>query len=267
MTDPALSSLNLPQVLQDRLAGYRGKKDELGCSTANVLLLEHENKPPLVLKAEMASPVSELTDEVERLQWLTERGLLCPKILAFETQPECSFLLMTRLDGSDLASSFGKLSPEQIVQILATALKSMHALDPALCPFDHRLDLRLEDARARVEAGAVDEEGFDEDHKGCTAEGLLGELYRLKPSGEEDLVVTHGDACLPNFMANHGSFNGFLDCGRLGLADRHQDLALACASIRSNLGEQWMTPFLTIYGGPAIDEARIAYYCLLDEFF
>lgn len=48
MTDPALSSLNLPQVLQDRLASYRSKKDELGCSTANVLLLEQENNPPLV---------------------------------------------------------------------------------------------------------------------------------------------------------------------------------------------------------------------------
>ena len=267
MTDPALSSLNLPQVLQDDLAGYRSIKDHLGCSTAHVLLLEHENKPSLVLKVEPASRVSELTEEAERLEWLTVRGLPCPKTLAFEAQPNCSFLLMTRLDGSDLASSSGKLSPEHIVHILASALKSMHTIDPALCPFDHRLDLRLEHARARVEAGAVDERDFDQDRRGRTAESLLEELYRLRPSSKEDLVVTHGDASLPNFMANHGSFHGFLDCGRLGLADRHQDLALACRSIQSNLGKQWIVPFLATYGGPRIDDTKMAYYCLLDDFF
>lgn len=267
MTDPTLAALNLPQALRDRLAGYRSQKDKLGRSMANVLLLEHENKCPLVLKTETASPVGELANEAKRLEWLAARKLPCPKVLAFETLPEHSFLLMTRLEGSDLASSVGKLSPERIVQILATALKSMHTIDPALCPFDHRLDFRIEDACARVEANAVNEEDFDEDRKGCTAENLLEELYRLKPSDKEDIVVTHGDACLPNFMANNGSFNGFIDCGGLGLADRHQDLALACSSIHSNLGKEWIAAFLTTYSGPAIDETKMAYYRLLDEFF
>ncbi|EEQ96518.1 Aminoglycoside 3'-phosphotransferase [Brucella intermedia LMG 3301] len=102
--------------------------------------------------------------------------------------------------------------------------------------------------------------------KGGTPQGVFEELLRLKPQSE-DIVVTHGDACLPNFIADKDAFTGFIDCGRLGLADRHQDLALACWSIRYNLGEEWVAPFLATYGGPAIEEAKISYYRLLDEFF
>ncbi|MBB2972210.1 APH(3')-II family aminoglycoside O-phosphotransferase [Mesorhizobium sp. RMAD-H1] len=266
MTDSALVTLDLPQAVLDRLEGYRSRKDDLGCSSAHVLLLEHEAKPGLVLKIEPAGPVSERPGEAARLEWLRGQGLPCPEVIDFEIRPERSLLLMTRLAGADLASSVGRLAPERIVEILADSLKSMHAIDPAACPFDHRIDIRIEDARARVEAGEVDEEDFDDERAGRTAESVFEELLRLKPASEE-LVVTHGDACLPNFMAGTGAFTGFIDCGRLGLADRHQDLALATWSIRYNLGEDWVEPFLEAYGGPAVDEKKIAYYRLLDEFF
>ena len=266
MNDPVLAALDLPEALRQQLREYRSRKDELGRSTANVHLLDHPEREPLVLKVEPQSPVGELADEAARLRWLRQQNLACPEVLAFEIAPAHSFLLMTRLPGQDLASAVGTLTPERIVDILATALKSMHAIDPASCPFDHRLEFRIEDARKRVEAGAVDEEDFDEEREGRTAQGVFEELLRLKPESE-DIVVTHGDACLPNFMADKDAFSGFIDCGRLGLADRHQDLALACWSIRYNLGEEWVQPFLDIYGGPTVDEAKITYYRLLDEFF
>ena len=68
MTDPVLAALDLPDALLHRLTGYSSQQDELGRSTANVLLLDHDEHEPLVLKIEPASTVSELADEGARLE-------------------------------------------------------------------------------------------------------------------------------------------------------------------------------------------------------
>lgn len=120
--------------------------------------------------------------------------------------------------------------------------------------------------RKRVSAGLVDETDFDEERLGRTATDVLNELLLSRSPRTHDLVVTHGDACLPNLMADADQFTGFIDCGRLGISDRFQDLALAARSIERDLGADWVAPFFREYG-VVPDERRIAFYCLLDEFF
>ncbi|NWN22981.1 phosphotransferase, partial [Escherichia coli] len=92
--------------------------------------------------------------------------------------------------GRDLASS-PDLSPLQIAEIAADALRELHALDVALCPFDQRLAAKLAQAEANVAAGRVDEEDMDDERLGRTAASVLEEALALRPA-TEDLVVAHG---------------------------------------------------------------------------
>ncbi|MBB3914113.1 aminoglycoside 3'-phosphotransferase-2 [Rhizobium fabae] len=211
------------------------------------------------------APFGELGDEAARLGWLKAAGLPCPDVIARESDGEHNWLLISALPGSDLASA-SALTPLVRVELLAAALIDLHRLPIASCPFDHRREKRLPIAKAHMEAGIVDEEDFDAARLGKSAAELFAELESLKP-GDEDLVVSHGDACLPNFIASDGRFAGYIDCSRLGVADRYQDIALACRSIADNFGAALVPPFLARYGMSAPDPARLYYYQLLDEFF
>lgn len=256
---------DLPSAIRAMVAGYVWTSDTLGYSDAGVFKLEAANKPRLFLKIDEADAFAELPAEVERLRWLGHQGITCPEVLAFEAHAGRNWLLMSAILGKDLVSA-APLPAEKTIAMMASALRTLHALDIRSCPFDHRLGRRIADARARMEAGLVDEEDFDDERLGQTAQDVFADLIALRPA-DEDLVVTHGDACLPNFMVDGDRFSGFIDCGRLGVADRCQDLALSCWSIRHNLGEEWVAPFLALYGKPDADPAKLAYYRLLDEFF
>ncbi|HHK5519806.1 TPA: APH(3') family aminoglycoside O-phosphotransferase, partial [Pseudomonas aeruginosa] len=204
-----------PSTWADYLAGYRWRGQGEGCSAATVHRLEAARRPTLFVKQEVLSAHAELPAEIARLRWLHGAGIDCPQVLN-ETQSDGrQWLLMSAVPGDTLS-----------------ALRRLHDLDPAACPFDHRLERRLDTVRQRVEAGLVDEADFDDDHRGRSATELYRLLLDRRPA-VEDLVVAHGDACLPNLLAEGRRFSGFIDCGRLGVADRHQDLAQAAPSSAS----------------------------------
>lgn len=258
-----------PAGWRARLEGYAWTRPSEGCSDAAVFRLDAPGRPALYVKTEPVEPFAELPGEVARLRWLAGQGIPCPAVLAAVEEAGRHWLLMSALPGHVLEDA-PDLDTGRRVALYAGALRALHALDVAACPFDQRIGGRIEQAAARVAAGLVDEEDFDEARQGRSAADLLAELRARRPA-REDLVVTHGDACPDNLMVEGlmvegGRFAGFIDCGRLGVADRHQDLALACRTIADDWGEAWIEPFLAQYGRAA-DPDRLDYYCLLDEFF
>ena len=253
-----------PSTWADYLAGYRWRGQGEGCSAATVHRLERAAADPV---RQAGSAVR--TCRAARRNRPPALAARCRHRLpaGAERNPERRPAMAAdeRRAGDTLSAlaQRGELEPERLVRLVAAALRRLHDLDPAACPFDHRLERRLDTVRQRVEAGLVDEADFDDDHRGRSATELYRLLLDRRPA-VEDLVVAHGDAPAQP-LAEGRRFSGFIDCGRLGVADRHQDLALARGTSRPNSARP-AEAFLVEYGGD-IDGERLAYFRLLDEFF
>ena len=212
-----------------------------------------------------------LDAEHDRLQWLATTPLAghAPEVVAFD--PGVARLVTKALPGTDAATraeaaGAGTDEANRLARWMGAALRTLHdTLDPAACPFDERLDVKLATCARRIEEGGVDEDDFDAERLGRTPASILDELHATRPA-DEDLVVTHGDWCWPNvvFDDDDGRQWGTVDVGSLGVACRWLDLGIGCRSTFHNAGDQAVEHFLAGYGVEA-DEERIRYYILLDE--
>lgn len=255
-------TLIVPEPLRRVLPAARWERVTLGESGAGVW---RSTRYVVKVQERGGTPVTTLQQERERLRWFQGR-VPAPQVVGFEVTPEHEYLAMTRVPGIPLSDPDATLHPERVVTLLARALRELHALPLRDCPFRMTLDVTLRLAREQVQAGRVDEGDFDAERAGRTATSVFNELVRTRPAAE-DLVVTHGDACLPNFIVSGEYIEGLIDVGRAGIADRHADLALAWRSTRRNLGEEWGERLLDAYGRDSVDMDKVAYYCLLDELF
>jgi aminoglycoside phosphotransferase len=217
----------------------------------------------------------EHNDERDRLLWLSTTDLPAPRLLDWDDDGSTATLTTSALPGVPLSD----LPPSAVngaVKALGGFLKRLHAVDHDGCPFQRWLAVTVSHARLRVAQGLVDASDFDQERDGRTPAHLLQQLINDRPAAERleqvDLVLCHGDACLPNFLIDPDSFEitGMVDVGRLGVADRHLDLALAARSMAATdfnpaFGPVEAEAMLASYGLPA-DPWRLDFYRLLDEF-
>jgi streptomycin 3"-kinase len=155
---------------------------------------------------------------------------------------------------------------------LVGVLRGLHELPAGDCPFERRLARMFRIAEDVVRRDAVNPDFLTQDQRGRPHTELLADLRaqldeRLAQE-PGDLVVCHGDACLPNFMVDPDTLEctGLIDLGRLGTADRHADLSL----LQANARETWQGDdenranrlLPTLYG--PTDPARMSFYLHLD---
>lgn len=224
--------------------------------------------------AHTAVGVAELADERDRLIWLSTVSVGAPRVLDWVERDGAATLVTSTLPGIS-ASAVTAARAHIAIRELVTFLLSLHALPVGDCPFRRELAVTVPEASANVAAGRVDEDDFDESRRGLTAAQLLRSLVRDRVRAEslerEDLVVCHGDFCLPNVLLDPETLTvtGILDVGRLGVADRHLDLALLTRSVAStDLNPAYGPDFAAWVGDRThADPWRLEYYRLLDEFF
>ncbi|WP_252358751.1 aminoglycoside 3'-phosphotransferase, partial [Escherichia coli] len=120
-------------------------------------------------------------------------------------------------------------------------------------------------AQSRMNNGLVDASDFDDERNGWPVEQVWKEMHKLLPFSP-DSVVTHGDFSLDNLIFDEGKLIGCIDVGRVGIADRYQDLAI----LWNCLGE--FSPSLQKrlfqkYGIDNPDMNKLQFHLMLDEFF
>jgi kanamycin kinase len=213
------------------------------------------------LKTASSRRFPRLLDEAARMRW-AQAHLPVPTVLDSGTDQTVDWLVTAALAGRDATDERLRADPGQLVALLAEGLRRFHAAPVAACPFDFTLDTAIAQVRTRMDAGLVDPvRDLHPEHAHLTPTAALARLEGLRP-GSEDLVVCHGDYCLPNVLVADGRASGFVDLGELGVADRWWDLAVGSWSITWNLGPGWEESFLHAYG-VSRDEGRIAFFRLL----
>lgn len=263
--------IKLPERIYNIVGTQDYTVDSIGESGSEVRIY---NK--YVLKIQ---PHSKETDnESAIVQWLNHQIPL-PKISVYAVENDMAFTLMSKVEGKMLCEMEYLNKPELVIDLVAQSLKKMWEIDVSDCPYQtSRLTERLKAAEYNVSNKLVDldntepetfgENGFE------SPEELLEWLKHNRP--QEDIVLTHGDFCLPNIFAKGNEISGFIDLGKMGPADRWQDIAIAVRSLEHNFDGRY-------FGGKRIfdfkpqmlpdalsiefDEEKYRYYILLDELF
>lgn len=280
-----MSGSHLPPALAAHLKGRKLEPVVRGESGSDVVHVTGGVRAGAYLKTATSWRRAELRHEHGVLRWLDGRAG-APRVLHFEETHGSTYLLLSEVHGRAAVELASELDATTLVRELARALKKVHALPAADCPFERRVADMVHEAWRRARAGLVDLDDLEPRYRGWSADQLLRELEATAPA-QEDLVVVHGDFSLPNIVlrerrsrrggreagaastASPGSFrvSGLVDWGRAGVADRYQDLALLLRSFEGSAGDDLPEVLEQAYGLDRLDAGKIAFYQLLDEFF
>lgn len=204
-----------------------------------------------------------LLAERDRMAWAASR-LPVPQLLAYGSEGGYEWLLTRGLPGVTAIDAAWLAAPARLVPLLAEGLRRVHALPIHDCPFDCRVATVVQEVWDRMQRSHTDNTNkFHTDVDVSRLASSLSHIERLRPE-HEDLVVCHGDYCLPNVLISENRVAGYIDLGDLGVADRWADLTMATWSVTYNLGPGWEDIFLARYG-VARDDRKMDFYRLLSD--
>lgn len=261
--------MELPEKIYHLISDEKYLTDEVGMSEASVLMFKDK-----VLKIQKCSEEAE--NEYHMMTWL--RGKLpLPEVYAYEVMDGNSYLLMSRCKGKmSCADEYMQNSAVQ-TRLLAEGLKKLWSVDVSGCPGNWELQRKLLQAKYNVENHLVDldnvepstfgEKGFKDPTE------LLQWLYENQPA--QELVLSHGDYCLPNVFFEGNEISGYIDLGKTGVADKWCDIALCYRSLSHNYSGKYNKTVYSGYDdmllfqelGIEPEWEKIRYYILLDELF
>lgn len=216
--------------------------------------------------------VADLAAERDRVSWAHAIGLSVPSVISWDTTEDGGAVLITSAVGGVGADRLSETALRSAWPAVVASVRALHGIAVGDCPFRRNLDEVLSRASSVVAAGAVNPEFLRDEDRDVPPAELLARVEReadLRRRQEvADLVVCHGDLCLPNILIDPDrlSVEGFVDLGRLGVADRHADLALLLANTADSFpgfADDAAASLAAAY--PArVDPERLRFYLALD---
>lgn len=257
----------MPPEMARLLAGAEWERNQEGEAGASVYRVRLAGGEALYLKFGTGRVAHDVADEAARLRWLAGR-IPSTRVRLFTCTEDAAWLLTEVLPGLTgdqwLAREPGRWP--LIVRGLAGYMRRLHALPVDECPFDAGQRVTLAAAARNVADGIVDEDDFDPERLGRTAESVLEEALRLAPD-RPGRVVTHGDFSLGNFVLDEaGAVTGCIDVGRLGVANRYQDIAILWGNLRE-VDHDAPRLLLQELGIAEVDERKLLFHLCLNELF
>jgi aminoglycoside phosphotransferase len=199
-----------------------------------------------------------VADERARLDWLRPRHP-SPEVVAVDG----CWLVLALPPGHPAHAPELSSEPASVPLALGAGLRRLHQLPVGDCPFVRSWETIVAEIEAGIDGGRLDARCLPEPYRRYGPE-RLGELVRAsRPPPPPDPVVGHGSPGLSNLFVGTETWSGVIGVHRLGVADRHLDLAVIHRSIAEVLGPQALFGFYEGYGADP-DLVRLDHYLLLD---
>ena len=225
--------------------------------------------------AKLVSPerVAELAAERDRSVWMNQTDIPGARVLDWR-EGDTGAVLVTQAVPGVPASALDADALGRAWHSVVASVRAMHGLATEQCPFDRCLAQLMPLARASVAEDRVVVDFLPKALQRTPPTQILEQIEAELPvrlaQERTELVVCHGDLCLPNVLVDPttGQVTAFLDLGRLGTADPYGDIALLLATARQTWSDKAMArradqEFAEIYG-TELDAERQDFYLRLD---
>lgn len=259
--------MNIPASIKRRIGFQRGVPENIGRSDAQVLMFDD-----MVLKIQPDCNMA--GNEHQMLRWMKSK-LPVPEIIEEAYVDGYRYLLMTRIRGKYLCDSAILDDQHRLAELMADGLRKLWSVDVSDCPADRTLDQKFREIEEGLRGGWITKEQAGQpDTYGPGGFESPAHLFDwlVKHRSEEEIVLSHGDYCLPNIFADANGLTGFIDVGLSGKADKWVDIDKGLWSMWANTtgffgGERrpFDRRFLFDALGILPDDDKIRYYGLLDE--
>lgn len=259
--------MHVPESIRLHLKDASFSMDSLGRSQAQVMLFEDR-----VLKVEEDCNTS--ANELNMMRWLQGR-LAVPQIIAADQIGDTRYLLMSRIPGTSLCDSAILDDQYRLAELVAEGLQCLWAVDISDCPTDRSMKAKFREIEEGIRTGVITVDAArQESTYGPSGFASPAQLFDwlVKHQPKEELVLSHGDYCLPNILCNGDGLTGFIDLGCAGIADKWVDIEMVLWSMWANSTGQFggkvrhfdrKLLFEALRMEP--DEDKLRYYSLLSE--